>query len=98
MWAWVKASPEALRYIALSPNARDEAENLYRALWSWTVCVLVTVVVSYMTKPRPDSELAGLVYGVTAIPREEAVPIYERPVFWAMVVGTITVVLNIIFW
>jgi len=98
MWAWVKLDPSALRYVALSPNARDMAENMYRALWSWIVCVFVTVVVSYMTKPKPDVELSGLVYGVTAIPREDEVPIYQRPVFWAAVVGVVFVILNIIFW
>ncbi len=98
MWAWVKLDSSALRYVALSPNARDMAENMYRALWSWIVCVLVTVVVSYMTKPKPDVELSGLVYGVTAIPREDEVPIYQRPVFWAAVVGVVFVILNIIFW
>ena len=98
MWAWVKADPAALRYVALSPNAKDMAENMYRALWSWIVCVLVTVIVSYATKPKQDAELEGLVYGVTAIPHEEAVPWYERPVFWAVVVGIGFVVLNIIFW
>jgi len=98
MWAWVKLDPSALRYVALSPNARDMAENMYRALWSWIVCVVVTVMVSYMTKPKPDVELSGLVYGVTAIPREDEVPIYQRPVFWAAVVGVVFVILNIIFW
>ena len=98
MWAWVKLDPSALRYVALSPNARDMAENMYRALWSWIVCVFVTVVVSCMTKPKPDVELSGLVYGVTAIPREDEVPIYQRPVFWAAVVGVVFVILNIIFW
>ena len=39
MWAWVKVDPAALRYIALSPNAKDMAENMYRALWSWMICV-----------------------------------------------------------
>src|SRR5256884_451034 len=98
MWAWVKLDPTALRYVALSPNARDMAENMYRALWSWIVCVSVTVMVSYMTKPKPDVELSGLVYGVTAIPREDEVPLYQRPVFWAAVVGVVFVILNIIFW
>ncbi len=98
MWAWVKLDPGALRYVALSPNARDMAENMYRALWSWIVCVGVTIVVSYMTKPKPDIELSGLVYGVTAIPREDEAPWYQRPVFWAAVVGVVFVVLNIIFW
>jgi len=53
LWAWVKLDPGALRYVALSPLARDMAENMYRALWSWIVCVLVTLIVSYMTKPKP---------------------------------------------
>jgi SSS family solute:Na+ symporter len=98
MWAWVKIDPTALRYVALSPNARDMAENMYRALWSWIVCVVVTVAVSYMTKPRQDSELTGLVYGVTTIPHETEVPFYQRPVFWAVVISVVFVVLNIIFW
>ncbi len=98
MWAWVKADHSALRYVALSANARDMAENMYRALWSWIICVLVTVVVSYMTQPKPVSELEGLVYGVTAIPQEVEVPIYHRPAFWAVVVGAVFVVLNILVW
>ena len=98
MWAWVKVDPSALRYIALSPNARDMAENMYRALWSCMLCFAVTIVVSYMTKPRPDNELNGLVYGATVIPHESAVPLYLRPLFWAAVVTTVFVILNIIFW
>src|SRR3954466_14594743 len=65
MWAWVKLDPSALRYIALSPYAKDMAENMYRALWSWIICVLVTVIVSLATKPRSMKELEGLVYGAT---------------------------------
>jgi solute:Na+ symporter, SSS family len=98
MWAWVKVDPSALRYVALSPNARDMAENMYRALWSWIVCVLVTVIVSYLTKPKSDRELNGLVYGATAIPHESEVPLYHRPAFWAVVVAIVFVVLNIMVW
>jgi len=96
MWAWVKVNPDALRYVALSPNARDMAENMYRALWSWMVCVLVTVAVSNLTRPSPDHELEGLVYGMTAIPLEGEVPLHQRPWFWAIVVGIVFVVLNIL--
>src|ERR1700754_317586 len=35
MWIWVERDGSALRYIALSPNAKPMAENLYRALWSF---------------------------------------------------------------
>jgi SSS family solute:Na+ symporter len=98
MWAWVKIDPSALRYIALSPNARDMAENMYRALWSWIVCVLVTVVISMLTKPKSDSELNGLVYGVTEIPTESYVTVFHRPWFWAAVVAVLFVVVNVVFW
>jgi SSS family solute:Na+ symporter len=98
MWAWVKISPAALAYVALSSHARDMAENMYRALWSWIVCVVVTVVVSMLTKPKPDAELEGLVYGVTAIPRESYVSLLHRPWFWAAVVAAGFVVLNVVFW
>jgi SSS family solute:Na+ symporter len=98
MWAWVKVDASALRYVALSSHARDMAENMYRALWSWLVCVLVTIVVSLLTKPKPDSELKGLVYGVTEIPSESYVTVFHRPWFWAAVVGVLFVAANIIFW
>jgi len=98
MWAWVKVDPTALRYVALSPNARDMAENMYRALWSWVVCVTVTVVVSLMTEPKPDSELVGLVYGVTDIPHEGDMALWQRPIFWAVVVAAVFVILNILVW
>ena len=44
-------------------DAKDMAENMYRALWSWIICVVVTVVVSLVTTPKPEAELVGLVYG-----------------------------------
>jgi SSS family solute:Na+ symporter len=98
MWAWVKVDPSALRYVALSSHARDMAENMYRALWSWVVCVLVTIVVSLLTKPKPDSELKGLVYGVTDIPSESYVTFLHRPWTWAVVVGMLFVAVNVVFW
>lgn len=98
MWAWVKLDPTALRYVALSPYARDMAENMYRALWSWLVCVLVTIAVSLVTTPKPDSELKGLVYGVTDIPSEDSVSIFGRPWFWGAVVAGLFLVVNVVFW
>jgi solute:Na+ symporter, SSS family len=98
MWAWVKIDPSALRIVALSSDAKDMAENMYRAMWSWLACVIVTVIVSLMTKPRPESELEGLVYGATQIPQEAQVELYKRPGFWAAIVGVVLVALNIIFW
>ena len=98
MWAWVKLDPSALRYVALSSQAKDMAENMYRGLWSWIVCVVVTVVVSGLTRPKPVEELAGLVYGCTKLPSEGSLALYQRPAFWACVVCAAFIILNIIFW
>ena len=98
MWAWVKIDPTALRYVALSSHAKALAQDMFQALWSFCVCVIVTVVVSYATRPKTDTELEGLVYGLTAVPHVGDIAIYEKPVFWAGVVGIIFVILNILFW
>jgi len=98
MWTWVKVDPSALRYVALSPYAKGLAQDMYQALWSFLVCVIVTVVVSMMTTPKTDAELTGLVYGLTPIPEVGAVPLYQKPLFWAAIVIVVFFILNIIFW
>jgi SSS family solute:Na+ symporter len=98
MWLAVKFHPAALSYIAFSHNAKDMAENMYRGLWSWLICVMVTVAISYMTQPKPVSELNGLVYGCTELPEESSLKLYQRPLFWAVVCALVFIVLNLIFW
>ena len=98
MYAWVKADPLAVKYVALSTQAQDQAQNMVRALWSCLLCALVTIAVSLVGKPKSDAELAGLVYGATDIPKESYVSTFHRPWFWAAVVGVVFVALNIIFW
>ena len=60
--------------------------------------MIVTVVVSLITKPKPASELDGLVYGLHAGSIGGHLPLLKRPIFWAAVVSVVFVVLNIIFW
>ncbi len=98
MWGWVKADPSALSIVALSSHAKDMAENMYRGLWSWVICVGVTVIVSLLTQPKPEAELVGLVYGCTEIPHEKDAPLIQRPMFWAVAIGVVFVVLNVYFW
>jgi solute:Na+ symporter, SSS family len=98
MYAWVKVDPGAVRYVALSMDAQDQAQNMFRALWCCLICVIVTVVVSYLTKPKPDSELKDLVYGLTPIPKTEHVSMFHSPVFWGAVVAVIFIILQIVFW
>jgi SSS family solute:Na+ symporter len=98
MWTWVKVDPSALRYVALSADAKALAQDMFQALWSFLVCVTITVLVSLVTQPKPDAELTGLVYGLTKIPSVGNLPVYQKPLFWAGVVACVFVILNIIFW
>ena len=104
LWIYIKwINPAAIAYMAFSPHVNHEqikpmAHDMYRALWSWVVCVVVTVVVSLLTKPKPDEELKGLVMGLTPLPSEAHLPFYKRPYFWAIVVGAVFFILNYIFW
>ena len=98
MFFLVKFDPGMLAVIALSRDAKPLAEDMYRALWSALFGVIVTVAVSLATKPKPDAELVNLVYGLTDIPKEDAVPLVQRPAFWAGVVIVVLGVLQWIFW
>lgn len=70
---------------------------------AFVVDVLVSVVVSMATRPKPESELVGLVYSLT--PREnlrastsgEDAGWYRRPGLLAGIALVITIVLNIVF-
>ncbi len=98
MFLAVKLHPSALSIIALSTHAKMMAEDMYQALWSWLICVGVTIVVSMFTQPRPAAELKGLVYGETEIPSDGDLPFYKRPLFWSGVCLALFLVLQWIFW
>ncbi len=98
LFVWVKFNPSELATVALSPDAKPMAENLYRALWAFLTTVIVIFVVSLFTKPKPVAELDGLVYGATVLPKEEPVPFYKNEWMWAVLVVILFAVLNILFW
>jgi SSS family solute:Na+ symporter len=98
LFMWVKLVPTALANVALSPDAKPMAENVFRALWAFIFTAIIVVVVSLLTKPRPESELEGLVYGATKLPTEPWVPFYRNEYMWAILVVVLFAALNIIFW
>jgi SSS family solute:Na+ symporter len=60
--------------------------------------VLVTIAVSYATKPKPAVELDGLVYGCTELPSQSQMPLVQRPLFWGIVVIAVLCLLQWLFW
>mgnify|MGYP000920513457 CR=1 FL=1 len=74
------------------------AQNFWIAIVAWSVCFLVTIAVSLATRPRAETELRGLVFGLTATPNEPGLVWYKRPAVLAVVVGVICLLLNFLFW
>jgi len=76
----------------------DMASNFYQAIYSWSTAFILTIVISLLTKPKPDNEMVGLVYSLTPKPRTDHIPFYKRPSTLAIAALAITLVFNIIFW
>jgi SSS family solute:Na+ symporter len=93
-----KSSERWVALFALSPDAKGLAQDMYQSLWSCVTCVVVTLLVTVVTKPRPDAELKGLVYSLTEVAHEDRVGLLHRPIFWGGVAMALLVVLQIIFW
>ena len=98
LFVWVKFHPSDLSLVALSPDAKPMAENVFRALWAFLLTVIVNFVVTLFTRPKPEAELDGVVYGVTKLPIEEPAPFYKSEWTWAVIVVVIFAALNIMFW
>ena len=77
----------------------EMAQNFWTAIFAWTICFLVTILISLATRQnRPDEELKGLVYSLTPRPKEGNLPWHKRPAMLGLLVLGMTLLLNIIFW
>jgi SSS family solute:Na+ symporter len=76
----------------------EMAQNFWMAIVAWTTCFVVTIVVSMLTRPRPDRELVGLVYALTDKPAEGHLTWYQRPLALGVIVLLMTLALNFLFY
>jgi SSS family solute:Na+ symporter len=76
----------------------EMAQNFWTAIWAWSTCFVVTILISLLTKPRDEKELVGLVYSLTDRPSEEHLSWYQRPVVLGAIVIAMSVLLNLVFW
>ena len=76
----------------------EMAQNFWTAIFAWTTCFVVTILISLATRARDEKELVGLVYSLTERPKEERQPWYRRPTVLAVIVLLGAIVLNIVFW
>ncbi|MGA2650059.1 MAG: sodium:solute symporter family protein [Terracidiphilus sp.] len=77
----------------------DMAQNFWTAIWAFSANFVVTVIVSYCTMARPESELVGLVHSLTPKPkRPENELWWQRPETLALAVLVGAIALNIFFY
>jgi SSS family solute:Na+ symporter len=76
----------------------DMAQNFWGAIFAFSANFIVTIVVSLMTKPKPESELVGLVHSLTPKPEAAHLTWWRRPEALAVAVFLGAVALNIFFY
>ena len=72
--------------------------NFWMAIYAWTTCFVVTIVISLFTRPRDEKELVGLVYSLTEKPKDDAKAWYARPAVLGIIVLLLAAALNLVFW
>ena len=83
---------------ALHTYPSEMAQNFWTAIWAWSACFVVTIVISLCTRAREKKDLVGLVYSLTERPSQEQVAWYMRPAVLGAIVIGIALMLNLIFW
>jgi len=75
----------------------DMAQNFWTAIFAFSVNMIVTIIVSMATEPRPEAELVGLVYSLTPKPVETHLEWWQKPATLAIAVLVMLVALNLVF-
>ncbi|MBI4533259.1 MAG: sodium:solute symporter family protein [Candidatus Melainabacteria bacterium] len=74
------------------------AGNFWRATFAWLVCFGLTIALSFVTKPKAETDLKGLVWGLPAESWHTRLVWYKRPKMLAVIIVAACIALNIIFW
>ena len=86
-------------YVAVIQSFPSEmAQNFWLASFAFITCLVLTTVISLATKQtKTDADLAGLVYSLTPKIDSGNEPWHRRPGVLAVILLTVCVILNIIF-
>jgi len=76
----------------------DMAQNFWGAIYAWTGCFVLTILISFFTRRRDEKDLVGLVYSLTPRPSSAGLAWYRRPLVLGVIVLVASVALNLYFW
>jgi SSS family solute:Na+ symporter len=97
-----KGNPPGVKggYLTVMQTFPSEmAQNFWLASFAFTMCFVLTVVISLATaRTKSDEELKGLVYSLTPRTVDHNQPVWQRPAVAGIVLLICCVILNLIFW
>ena len=76
----------------------DMAQSFWGAIFAWTACFLLTLGISFVTTPRDEKDLVGLVYSLTPKQTDHELVWYQRPAVLGLVVLLMGIGFNLYFW
>ncbi|KPK84996.1 MAG: Na+/galactose cotransporter [Bacteroides sp. SM23_62_1] len=77
----------------------EMAQNFWTAVYAFTACFMITVLVSVTTKQlKTNEQLTGLVWALTPRIKEDGVPWFRSPEILAVIVGIIAIAFTIYWW
>lgn len=65
---------------------------------AFIVCAIITVVISLLTTPKSEKDLAGLVYSLTPKQKTSNLSWYTNPIYLGVIVLVIVAVFNVLFY
>ncbi len=75
----------------------EMAQTFWTAIAAFTTCLVVTIIVSLVTKARDESELTGLVYSLTPRQVDDVKSWWQKPAVAGVAVLVLTAALNVVF-
>jgi solute:Na+ symporter, SSS family len=76
----------------------EMAQNFWTAIYAFVACLVLTIVISLMTRPRDAKSLVGLVYSLTPRETSHELAWYARPASIGIAILSAMVLLNLCFW
>jgi len=76
----------------------EMAQNFWTAIFAWSACFIVTILMSLATAPPDRKTLAGLVYSETPRIESQGVRWFEQPALLGACAIVAVVALNVVFW
>ena len=76
----------------------EMAQNFWTAIYAFTACLVLTIAISLVTKPRDEKSLVGLVYALTPKESSHELAWYARPATLGIAVLVAMTLLNLCFW